>query len=236
MNIRKKQVSVFLAVLTILSTLGCAVTSRFAPTATPTSTSTSTPSQTPSPTQTPTETPTLTPTPEPELSIPRITLDDLPSGFEEVPPEELGMDESSFSDDNLKVEEVFVFVNSTNFQMIFGFTFFLNNSLDRVSFDVDVNQPESTMGSFVEGIGAENVKDQKILNGFEDVGNTQVAMTMVADLEGIPIRLDVLTFRRDTMGTMFMSMTIEGETPNITLHDLGLLMDQKFQEALAASN
>jgi len=236
MDTKARRNSVLLTLLIVFSTLGCAVISQFAPTATPTSTATSTPSMTPSPTETLTLTPTFTPTPEPELSMPRITVDDLPPGFEDIPPEELGMDTSSFSDEDFQVEEVFVFVNSNDFQMIFGFNFFLTSRLDRVSFDVDVNRPESTMGSFVEGIGAENVQDQKILDGFEDVGDTQVAMTMLADLEGIPIRLDVLTFRRESMGTMVMSMTFEGETPNISLHDLGLLMDQKFQEALAAAN
>jgi hypothetical protein len=144
------------------------------------------------------------------------------------------MDASSFGEDGFNAEEPFVFVNSTDFQMIMGFKFFLNSSLDRLGFDIEINQPETIMSSFVEGIGAENVQDQEILAGFEDIGNTRVAMTMIADLEGIPIRLDVLLFRRDTVGAMIMSMTFEGDSPNISLHELGSLLDQKFQEALAS--
>jgi len=41
-------------------------------------------------------------------------------------------------------------------------------------------------------------------------------------------------FRRDIIGAMLMSMVLEGDSPNITLHDLGLKLDQHVQESLQA--
>jgi hypothetical protein len=159
-------------------------------------------------------------------------MDDLPAGFEEFTLEELGMSLADFGNEGVQPENVFVFINSRNFQMIFGFNFLLTEKLDRVSFDIGVSQPEITLPAFVGGMGSENVRDEKLLEGIEDIGEVQIGMTMVATLEGISTRVDVLMFRRDVIGAMVMSMTLDGQTPNITAHDLGLKLDQKVEENL----
>jgi hypothetical protein len=35
-------------------------------------------------------------------------------------------------------------------------------------------------------------------------------------------------FRRDIIGAMVMSMSLEGQTPNISIHDLGRKLDQRI--------
>jgi hypothetical protein len=140
-----------------------------------------------------------------------------------------------FSDEDLQPEKVFIFVNSQDFQMIFGFNFLLTERFDRTSFDVGMSQPEVTLPAMVSGMGSENVKDEKLLEGFEDVGETQIGMTMVADMEGVPVQVDVLMFRRDVVGVMLMSMVLEGQSPNITLHEMGSKLDQRIQEVVQTS-
>ena len=137
-----------------------------------------------------------------------------------------------FGDEALQPEEVFIFLNAQNFQMVFGFNFLLTSRLDRAAFDVGISQPEITLPALVSGMGSENVQGEKIIEGFDDVGEARIGMTMIANLEGVPVQVDVLMFRQDVVGAMVMSMVLEGQAPNITLHDLGLKLDQRIQQTL----
>ena len=217
--------TIFLGITTFV-TLGCQLASQAKPTL-----------ESSGEVPTPSSTQALPPTQIPELDISSavLTLDDLPPGFEEFSTEELGMSMDDFSDEDLQPEKVFIFVNSQDFQMIFGFNFLLTERFDRTAFDVAMSQPEITLPAMVNGMGSEDVQDEKLLEGFEDVGETQIGMTMVADMEGVPVQVDVLMFRRDVVGVMLMSMVLEGQSPNITLHEMGLKLDQRIQEVLQTS-
>jgi hypothetical protein len=159
-------------------------------------------------------------------------LEDLPPGFEEFTLDELGVSLEDFSSEEFQPENVFVFINTQKFQMIFGFNFLLSEKLDRAAFDIGVSQPEITLPALVEGMGSEKVRDEKLLEGIGDIGELQIGMTMVAMLEGMSTQVDVVMFRRDIIGAMVMSMTLEGQTPNISIHDLGRKLDQHVQDTL----
>lgn len=116
--------------------------------------------------------------------------------------------------------------------MVFGFNFLLLEKLDRASFDIGVSQPELTLPAFVGGMGSENVRDEKVLEGIEDIGEVQIGMLMVTTMQEIPAQVDVIMFRRDKIGAMIMSMVLEGKTPNIAIHDLGLKLDEQVQKTL----
>lgn len=211
--------------------LGCQLSSQAA--TVPTSAAqTSPPGVASTPESMPTETVAPTALANADISSAVLTLEDLPAGFEQLTMEELGMSEADFANEDFQPEDIFVFVNAQNFQMIFGFNFLLDNTLDRVSFDLGVSQPDVTLPAFVEGIGTENVRDQKVLEDIGDIGEQQIGMTMVAALESLSTQVDVLMFRRDIIGAMVMSMALEGQTPNIQVHDLGRKLDQHIQETL----
>ena len=220
----KTRFTIFVLVVTIFFTLGCQMLSQAAPTAESDSA--------PEPASLPTETPVPTEAPDLDISSAVLTLDDLPAGFEEFSPEELGVSLDDFGDEALQPEEVFIFLNAQNFQMVFGFNFLLTSKLDRAAFDVGISQPEITLPALVSGMGSENVQGEKVLEGFDDVGEARIGMTMIANLEGVPVQVDVLMFRQDVVGAMVMSMVLEGQAPNITLHDLGLKLDQRIQQTL----
>jgi hypothetical protein len=226
MKIKTRLVTILFLCLTIFTVLACQLVSPNVPTPTVT------PTWTFIPASTPTKTPTLTPTPKSDISSAVLTLDDLPPGFEKFTLEELGISRADFSDENFQPEEVFIFVNSQNFQMIFGFNFLLTDKFDRVAFDTGLSQPELTLPAFVSGMGSENVQDEKLLDGLEEIGELQIGMTMVAIMEGVPVQVDILMFRRNIIGAMVMSMVLEGQSPNITIHALGLKLDQNIQENL----
>ena len=188
------------------------------------------------PASSPTQTPPPTQAPKPDISSAVLTLDDLPSGFEGFSPEEMGISMNDFSDEEFQPEDVFIFINSQDFQMVFGFNFLLTERLDRTAFDIGMSQPEITIPALVDGMGSENVQDEKLLEGLEDIGEVQIGMTMIADMEGTPAQVDVLMFRRDIIGAMVMSIVLEGQTPNITIHELGRKLDQHIQESLQTIN
>lgn len=219
-----------LLAVTVFATLGCGGISQLFPTPTPAPTSTPTVTSSPTPTLTPTA--TLTPTPMPDISTARIFLEELPAGFEELPPDDFRGSPITAGENTWQPEETFVFVNAKKFQMIIGMNFFAADQMDRVGFDIAVNQPNMILKQIVNEIGTENVREEKILDGLQDVGDERVAMTMIADMESVTTHVEILLFRRDIIGGMIVSITMEGQDPNISLHDLGKLFDQHIQEVL----
>lgn len=224
MKNKTRFVTAILLSLVIFITLGCQLASQAFSTPMPDFLST--------PAGTPTLKPTLSPTPGPDISSAILRLDDLPSGFEEINLEEIGMTLDDFSNETFQPEEAFLFINMRNFQMVFGFNFLLIENLDRAAFDLGMSQPERTLPALVDGMGPENVQDEKILDGIEDIGDVQIGMTMLANMEDVPVQVDILMFRRDIIGAMLMSMVLEGHSPGITIHELGLKLDQHIQESL----
>jgi hypothetical protein len=220
--------TITLIVLAIFISFGCQIASQTQPAPE------SDPASDAEPVSPPTDVPTETPLPEPDLTSAVLMLEDLPPGFEEFTPADMGLTLDDFSDETFQPKEVFIFLNSEDFQMVFGFNFLLTSKLDRASFDVGISQPDVTLPALINGLGSENVQDEKILDGFDGIGEKQIGMSMIADLEGVPLQVEVLMFRRETVGAIVMSMVLEGDSPNITLHDLGMKLDQNIQESLQA--
>lgn len=218
--------------LTIFMTLGCGVASQIFAIATPTPTITPSSTTTPSPTITPTRTPTLTPTPLPDISAARILLEELPAGFEELPAQELGMEDAASDEEAMQPEVTFAFQNPNDFQLILGMDFLLVKGLDRAGFGYAINHPDEFLEQVVNSLGAQEIREEKLLTGLEDVGEMRVAMSMIAESDGIPVQVEMILFRRDIVGGMIASITLEGETPSISLHDLARLLDQHIQESL----
>jgi hypothetical protein len=221
----------------MLSMTACSVLAPFIATPTPTSTSTPTASPTLTPTQTrtptPTSTPTLTPAPKPDMSAAVLSLDDLPEGFEEVSPSELGINLEDLATEGLQPEHLFMFIKPEPLQLVFGVNLLLASGSQRVLFDVGISQPDIVLPEIVRTVDAENVRGERALTDLEDIGDTRLGMTMVATMEGIPFQVDILVLRRGSIGAYLYSMVIEGQKPNISLHDLGVRLDEHMKETLA---
>jgi len=211
-------------ILMVLVTLACGASSQASPAEAPGTAD--------SPEATPAYTPTVLPTALPDISEARISLSELPEGFEEIPVDENSLGEAPSTEDEFQPEAIFTYANKNQFQMIFGMNFLLDKALDRAGFDLALGQPETTLKQFTGVMGGQNVRDEKILDGLDGVGETQIAMTMLADVQKIPMRVNVAMFRRDIVGGMILSMTMEGEPENISLQELGELFDQHIQESL----
>jgi hypothetical protein len=214
-----------------------------APTITPTpiglGTMTPTPSEVPN--VIPTVAPTMNPTPMGESTVPSTPPDlsgavlsntDLPAGFLEIPVTELGMKASDFGTEGLKAEAVSVFVKPIPFQVVIGANFLLADSAQRVYFDASISPAEVALSRLVADM--KEVRDAQVLQGLEDIGDSQLGMSMVATIGGIPSHVEILLFRRDVIAGMIFFLGPKGMTPEISIHDLGVNLDGHFQETLKA--
>lgn len=169
----------------------------------------------------------------PDLATARISLSDLPAGFEELPIDESELT-SGGGDNGFQPQAVFVYVNEGSFQLIMGMSFLLTDDLDRIGFQAALNEPEIMLKEFVS-LWGENAREETVLEGLGHVGDTQVAMTMLADMSEVPMQMDVTMFQRGVAGAMLISARREGEKSAISLAELGTLFDRQIQDSLAAS-
>jgi len=196
-----------------------------APTATktlipsPTNTPTITPTITP--TFPPTNTPTITSTPIPDISGVVLTLEDLPPGFEEIPPEEFGLSTEDMSDDEFIVENIFLFMEVEPLELIMGFNILIPSKIDQLSFDVALTQPEFLMDSFLLAFELEDIKDLRELPDLTIYGDTSAGFTLAADMDmGMVMRMEMAVIRRDVVAAILIIMYIDGETPVVTIDEI----------------
>lgn len=204
------------------------------PTPTPTNTPTPTPTRTPTPTptSTSTNTPTATPTPLPDISRAVVKLDDLPSGFEEIPPEELGLTNEALSGEEFQAETLFAFLEPDRLEFVIGSTTLLLTRLEQAGFDIALARPEALTDSFVEGFGATDIVEQAELDQMSGIGDASAGSTVVARVQNLPMRIDVAVFRRDIVGAFVVAMYLDGDEPVVTVEEVARRLDARIVEVL----
>jgi hypothetical protein len=119
--------------------------------------------------------------------------------------------------------------------MVMGFTTLLKSPLDRAGFDLVLNQPNILLESFLGGMGDMSASEPAELPEFTDtVGDSSAGMTVVADVEGVDMRVDVVVFRNESIGAFLITMYLDGQTPPVTLMDVAQKFDGKIEAFLAS--
>jgi hypothetical protein len=202
-----------------------------APTATPTftpsptATPTATPTPTSTPTPTPTETATITPTPTPDLMAVAPALDDLPAGFVEVPQEFLSEAQQSMPEDGY----FFEFADQSGLQMIMGMLFSVPDRAEQATYDAMLPQ---LVEAFSAALGAE--PDIQTLAGLDEIGESRAGISSVGPLMAIPMRWDVIGFRRGEVVAILIVGHPDGDGPLMPIVDFAHLVDERIQNFLAA--
>jgi len=210
--------------------------------ATPTMTSTSEPS--PSPTVTPemvesnplpatwTPTPTLTEAPIDTASW-TLDRDDLTADFEATTLEELGI-----VADNLLFEgeypliNIFSYIDSNEeFEGVYGWTFLIEGESDQADFDAEIQTMDLFTEQMIENLSVEEVIDQQELGMPEDLGDSSRAITVVARIEDVDFRFDMVLFRRDAAGVFCVTIYLDGEIAVVPIQDAALKIDAHIQES-----
>jgi len=206
-----------------LASLACNPAAILGPTPTPTASSTPTPTSTP--TSTPTPVPSSTPLPsETAEPLALLVLEDLPPGFESVPPEDFGLEEGQEFAEGFTVGNAFAFVEPTSFQVIFGFTMPLERRLDQVGFDVALDRPEVLIEAFVAGLGETGYEDVAVLEGMDQIGDKSNGIGLVMFIDPLAFQVEMIIFRKAELGAFLMLMYFEGEQPLTAARELAETM------------
>lgn len=187
-------------------------------------------------TATPISTPTDIPTSVSDLSKAVLTLEDFPFGFTEMSLAEFGLTKEALSGEDFTVEEIFVFLAADPLEIVIGFTTLLPTQLDQVGFDVGLHQPDFMMDAFVGGMGATDILEQKELPHLNDIADASAGLTVVADMEGIPMRMDMAVFRRDIVGAFVLVMYIDGDVPLWSVEEVTNKLDDRIVEVITSGD
>jgi hypothetical protein len=207
----------------ILPAISCGIIPGSGPIPTPTLPPTFTPQ--------PTATPTPTPEESPDISHLVLTLADLPAGFQEVSLEEFGFTPDALSNDELTVESVFVFMEYERFEFVMGLTTLLPTPADQAAFDTELGQSEEYMiNSLMLGLGAVAASDPEPISGLDGIGDMATGTGVVANLESIPMHIELVVFRHGEVGAFVLAMYLEGAEPVISVQDLARLFDARIGE------
>lgn len=158
-------------------------------------------------------------------------MQDLPPGFVEMPPAELGLAAEDLSQEGFVVDDLFVFLDSEHFELILGFTVLIPGRLEQVAFDLILQQPDFIVESFIGGMGTEML-EQEALPGLDDIGDASTGLTVVAEAEGIPMRIDGVLFRRGSVGVFLFVLYLDGDVPVVSVDELARKLDSRIVEAL----
>jgi hypothetical protein len=205
------------------ATLACQAAGRLLPAESP-----PTPTSTPSPAPTATRRPTLTPTALPDITALMLLTADLPKGFKSR--EIRNLDDQELKKLGMTREDFFLFENEQSRQVISGFRTLLPDQSAREDADFEIADEKSVTGLIASWIGADDIRDSKLLNGFEGIGDARLAVTFAYQSGGRGFRVDGAVFRR---GSIYVVMTIDypdGYKPLAKLRDLAAVLDSRIQE------
>lgn len=175
-----------------------------------------------------------------------LTVEDLPSGFTELPPEvttmlasRLEIVKQELGQGNMKPENFFAFVHPKNFQIVLGFTGKLPNQSEQASFDASLdkaNQPDvqqqtlSVLQENLKSFGEIKVTEYRSIPDLNNLANASTGMTLAMEMQGQPLRLDLAAFRRNATGVLTGIMYANGEQPLVGVGDLARKLDQRIEQ------
>lgn len=181
--------------------------------------------------------PTEEPSPVPDMDLSGLVLTaaDFPdAAFSDVSIEEMGMSIDDLNSENFKVESFFALLEPTNFEMVMGFTTQLQTMLNKAGFDLALNQPSILLNAFMGGMGDIGASEPEELPAFEDtIGDSSAGMTVVANIEGMSMNVDIAVFRRKSIGAVVITMYLDGQQPPVSLMDVATKFDGKIADFLA---
>lgn len=199
------------------------------------------PTPTPSP---PSPTPTFTPTPNPTPTPAAVafwdmllTLHDMPPGFEQEPIGDLDIFNEGLAGEKWPIRAAFMFLEPDHYQFVIGVTQLVQGRLDQVQFDAGVNRPQFMLQTVIQSMGLSGILEEDVLPSVDDIGDASAGVTVASEGtgEGLPMRLDLVAFRRDVVGAYVIVMYVDGENPVVEAGELARLFDERIIDVLLSS-
>ena len=147
------------------------------------------------------------------LSAATLTVEDLPTGFQQLPPvlvSQFAGQFEAFSQQlalgNLNPENFFAFVNPATFQVVLGFTGDVPEQSEQMNFDTNIqklNDPQTQeqmvdlLTEKLKEFGGVQIENYASMPEMKTVADASAGMTMLVNMQGQPLRLDIASFRRN---------------------------------------
>jgi hypothetical protein len=184
---------------------------------------------------------------QPASSVVKLTLQDLPPGFQELPPEFKSVLASQLAafqpavpgTSQLPLENVFAFVNSQNFEVVFGFTDKLPSQTQPASFDEGLQQLQQpqvmaklmdTLKQRLKKLPGFELVDHQVIPPQKNLGNAAAGFTVAMKMSNLPepLRMDITLFRRGNLiaatGVGYMDKT----KPVVSINDAASKLDARI--------
>lgn len=182
---------------------------------------------------------------QPAASAITLTLQDLPDGFQEVPPQikqqiatRLEPFKQVLAKGNLPLSNFFAFANLEKFEVVFGFTTMLpDQPLALATFDTALQQLQQTAArqqliskirESLQFIQVIELIDYSELPELNNLANASTGLTLAGKLQGRPVRIDVASFRRNGVGAFTAVFHADGTKPVITVKDVASKLDNRI--------
>jgi len=101
--------------------------------------------------------------------------------------------------------------------------------------DTELGDIDYLIEAFLLGLSASEVLEQGAIPGPE-VGDTSAGLAIVANLEDIPVRMDMVVFRRDVIGAFALIMYLDGDVPVIPIAEVAGKLDERIIDLLPQIN
>ncbi len=175
-----------------------------------------------------------------------LTLEDLPPGFTELPPQlaakiasRIEVLKAQMGQGNMKPEDFFAFVNPKTFQIVLGFTGQFPNEAEQTSFDANLqqlHQPDvqqrtlSLLQENLKSFGSIKVTEYRALPELNNLANASTGIALALEMHNQPLRLDLAAFRRNSMGAFTGVMYANGQQPVVGVADVAQKLDRRLQQ------
>lgn len=183
-----------------------------------------------------TPTPTITQIPY-DSSQWLLTLEDLTPGFDEVPMEEFGFEaDGLLFGGEYPLASVFSYLREDEeFEGLFGFTIVIEDPQDQSEFDDELQEVELFSMDMQEDIGADEILDQRDLQGLSNIGDISRGTTVGAVILDVEFRLDIVVFRRKMAGVFLVAIYLNEDVPVVPVQDAARTLDSNIQASFLAT-
>lgn len=182
-----------------------------------------------------------------------LTPEDLPPGFQSLPPEFADQITSQFKvlseklgQGNLQPEDYFVLVspNLTNLQIVMGFTGKLEEgAIDNFDANLeDMQKPESReqvlalMQGALKNFPGLAIVDYEELPLEEQIADNSTGMRATIKLQGRSFQVDMVTFRREQLGVLTGVMYFENKEPKVSVAEVANKLDERILNLLSTAD
>lgn len=170
----------------------------------------------------------------PDLAKAVLTLQDLPPGFKNMSGEAESLKNELNNSNEVKAENVFAFQKNDDkqFQLLVGFTMPMLTRIEQASFDSSIRQQDFAQ-EFLKGLNEGSQGDFSNITSLpmgENIGDASAKWVTKGQLNGIPMRLEMVVFRRGNLGAMLMILYLDGESPSIAVVDAAKRLDSRIVE------